>query len=86
MSHQHSLEKVRRFDGHDLKGYCKHDRRCMEIRETGDHVVVQGPMGSAVFPDRTMGKGLWCTVIKQIISIGLGVFVLAVLLGLAGLL
>ena len=72
MSHQHDINKVKRFDGHDLKKYCSHDRRTMEMREKGDHVIVQGPTGTVVFPDRPMGDGLWCKVIKGIISIGLG--------------
>lgn len=80
MSNRHSLDKVPARDGHALKGYCQHDPRCISIREQGDHVIARGPKGSAVFPDREMGTGLWHVVLKAIVAIGLGVLVLGLIL------
>jgi hypothetical protein len=73
MSHLHSLSEVPPRDGRRLKQYCLHNPNCSDLRQHGDHVCVKGPKGTAVFPDRQMGSGLWHTVIKMIVAVGLGV-------------
>jgi len=75
MSHLHQLSDVRARDGHQLKQYCLRNENCKEVREKGDHVMAKGPKGTAVFPDREMGSGLWNAVLKMIIAVGLGAFI-----------
>ncbi len=80
MSHLHNLNEVPARDGHRLRQYCLRNEHCTEVREHGDHVCVKGPKGTAVFPDREMGSGLWHTVIKMIVAVGLGVLALMIYL------
>lgn len=75
-----TLSDVHQRDGHGLKQYCIHNPKCKDWHETGDHVVVKTDKGWAVFPDRDMGKGLWCKVVKQIVAIGLGCLMIGLIL------
>jgi hypothetical protein len=84
MSNRNTLERVPKYDGHALKGYCSHNPACTRIRESGDHVIAEGPRGSVVFPDRDMGNGLWFSVIKSLVKVGLGLFLLWVVITLLG--
>jgi predicted RNA binding protein YcfA (HicA-like mRNA interferase family) len=60
---------MRQYDGHYLIKECQKCGAEVE-RGRGDHVKVKGPTGQTVIPDRVMGKGLWCTVLKQLLKAG----------------
>lgn len=48
-------------------------------RGKGDHVVVEYKGSHQVIPDRTLGKGLQCKILKWMISVGLAVLILVVI-------
>jgi predicted RNA binding protein YcfA (HicA-like mRNA interferase family) len=58
------------FDGRKL--IREAEKRGAEIRSgRGDHVIVKGPRGMTVIPNRQMGKGLFRKIVKQLALIGL---------------
>jgi hypothetical protein len=79
MSAPKNLSEVRERDGRDLMNYCRHNPNVKSIRECGDHVMVKGPKGTAVFCDREMGTGLWHKVIRMMTAVGLVLFIFLVL-------
>lgn len=70
--------KAKRFDGHDLiKQVGKVDGINVR-RGKGDHVFVDDGQGhSTTIPDRTLGKGLWCMIVKQLKPMGIIMSVIA---------
>jgi hypothetical protein len=80
-----TLDRIPARDGHELKRYATHHPACREWRECGDHVIVKTQRGEVVFPDRDMGTGLWCQVLKTCLKIGLAVLVFSIIVGALGL-
>jgi len=57
-------------DGSRIIKDCK--KHGAEIRYgKGDHVVVSGRGGAVVIPNREIGKGLACKILKQLAKIGI---------------
>jgi predicted RNA binding protein YcfA (HicA-like mRNA interferase family) len=70
--------KAKRFDGHDLiKQVGKVDGINVR-RGKGDHVFIDDGHGhSTTIPDRTLGKGIYHAIIKQLKPMGIIVSVIA---------
>lgn len=63
----------------EIDHYVRTDPRVREIRQNGSHVIVKGPLpGSAVYPTGTgdMPNGTRRSVVKMLIAIGLGIFMM----------
>lgn len=74
-----SVIHAKKFDGRDLN---KKVAKCPEIRESrhgkGDHEVHVAINGNiATIPNRTLGKGIYHTICKQLKQLGIVVAVLA---------
>lgn len=77
MSNHKNLTDLPARDGHELKRWCERNERVISLRECGDHVMVKGPHGTAVFPDREMGTGLWHKALKMLAAVGVALFAIA---------
>lgn len=73
MSHKHSLDDC--HSGHDFVKYATQHPECRSVRQSGSHVIVEGPLpGRAVLPDHRgdAPTGTRHSMIKMLIAIGLG--------------